>query len=147
MKILRSILLATFKYKYNINYTHHAVHDMTIINLFCNCKFVPFEYFHRFCSFSSHPLLATTSLFSVPMSLVFLGGIRFHISDIMQYLSFSDLSLSLFCFVFFVFLFGGASHGIYRSDLSHSCDLHHSCGNPRSFNPLCWLEMEAVSWS
>ena len=23
-------------------------------------------------------------------------------------------------------------------DLSHSCDLHHGCGNNRSFNPLCW---------
>ena len=25
------------------------------------------------------------------------------------------------------------------SDLSHSCDLYHRCGNTRFFNPLCWV--------
>ena len=25
-----------------------------------------------------------------------------------------------------------------RLNLSHSCELHHSCGNTRSFNPLHW---------
>ena len=41
---------------------------------------------------------------------------------------------------FFFFSCHPASGGIPRqgSDLSHSRNLHHSCGNTRSFNPLCW---------
>ena len=40
-------------------------------------------------------------------------------------------------------LFNGCTHGIWkflgqRLNLSLSCDLCYSCGNTRSFNPLCW---------
>ena len=43
---------------------------------------------------------------------------------------------------FFLFLYG-STHGIWKSpgqelNLSHSYDLHHSCGNAGSFNPLYW---------
>ena len=43
----------------------------------------------------------------------------------------------------FVFVFLMAAPPAYESsrpgiELRHSCDLHHSCSNAGSFNPLCW---------
>ena len=43
--------------------------------------------------------------------------------------------------VLFVFSFYDHTHGICKflgqgSNPSHSCDLHHSCGNTGPFNPL-----------
>ena len=32
------------------------------------------------------------------------------------------------------------------SDSSHSCNLNHSCGNTRFFNPPCWARIELASW-
>ena len=54
-------------------------------------------------------------------------------------------SLLLF---FFLFLFW-PPHCIWssqRSDLSLSSDLHHSCSNAESFNPLCGAGIEPASW-
>ena len=42
---------------------------------------------------------------------------------------------------FFFFFFGRPVHMEFPgqgSDLSRCCDLHCSCGNTGSFNPLCW---------
>lgn len=41
----------------------------------------------------------------------------------------------------FLFLFYDCTHGIQKFpgqglNLSHSCDLYHSCGNIRSFSPM-----------
>ena len=48
----------------------------------------------------------------------------------------------LFLFLFFFFLFWLLCRILeflaQGSDLSHNCDLHCSCSNTRSFNPLCW---------
>ena len=59
--------------------------------------------------------------------------------------------LFLFCyfiFYFYLFVYFGHTHGIWKFPgqglyLSHSCNLCHSCGSARFFNPLC----QAVDWT
>ena len=75
-ELLRSILLAIFKYVIHINnYSHHAVHDVSMNYLFYNWKFVTLDPLYPFCPPSPPtpcPLpLTATNLFSVSMSLVF----------------------------------------------------------------------------
>ena len=54
-----------------------------------------------------------------------------------------DFYLFLFLKFFYLFLFYGLGHAIWKFlgqtlNPSHSCDLNHSCSNTGSFNPLCW---------
>ena len=47
--------------------------------------------------------------------------------------------------------FYGHAHSIWKFPgqglhLSWRCDLHHSCSNIRSFNPLCWARVTAVGF-
>ena len=52
----------------------------------------------------------------------------------------------------YIYFFGGAPHGTWSSlgqvsDPSYRCDLHCSCSNARSFNPLCQAGIQPASWS
>lgn len=87
-----NVLLATFKYALYCYY-HHAVHCIPRTCLFYNWKFVPSD---SITTSSTPPMspspLATTSLFSVSVCLVFclFSKIQIlHINEIMRYLSFS----------------------------------------------------------
>jgi len=60
-----------------------------------------------------------------------------------------------FCFFFFLFWLAMAYEVLGQgSDPSCICDLHHNCGNARSFNPLCQagdgtcvLKLQRCCWS
>ena len=74
---------------YNIiNHSYHAIHYITRCSLFYNWKFVPFDHLHSFC-----PHLNPYCLWQSPICFLFIWIFVFfqipHISEIIQYLSFS----------------------------------------------------------
>ena len=99
---LSLVTICRQRYYIIIDYIPHTVHFIPVTHLLCSWKFVPLNRPHPFLS-SPHPSLATTCLFSVSITLflfcyVYSFVLFFwipHISEIIQYLSFSVWLFSL----------------------------------------------------
>ena len=72
------------------HYSHHVVHYNPMTYIFYNWRFVPFEFHYPFRP-TPNPDLGNKQAILVLYGLDFLFVFQFHICEIIQYLSFSDL--------------------------------------------------------